>query len=109
MTKDIIPITLRVSDRSTQFGEIPENGRIWSLSQKVKTYGQRLAQQVSIGFSIDLAEGVKPVIYQKSAKFSRKIKIQEVKKAIEETQKDTFDLPLWSDRSKAESIKRNSE
>ncbi len=102
-TKDILPITLRVGDGSTQPGEIPENDEIWSSNQKVKTYGERLAQQVSIGFSIDLAEGVEPVIHQKSAKFPGKIIIQEVKKAMEEAQKDTSDLALWSDGSKAES------
>ncbi len=102
-TKDILLITLRVGNGNTQPGELPEKNEIWSLSQKVKTYGQRLAQQVSIGFSIDLAEGVEPVIHQKSAEFPGEIIIQEVKKAMDEAQKDTSDLALWSDGSKAES------
>lgn len=34
------------------------------------------------------------MIYQKSAKFSRKIIIQEVKKAIKEAQKDISNLAL---------------
>lgn len=69
----------------------------------MKIYGQRLTQQVSISFSIDLAKGVEPVIHQKSAEFPREIIIQEGKKAMDETQKDTSDLTLWSDGYKAES------
>lgn len=66
-TKEILPITLRAGDGGTQPGELPENYEIWFSGQKVRTYGQRLAQQVSIGSSIDLAEGVEPVIHQKKS------------------------------------------
>lgn len=84
LTKDIYPISLRVSDGSTKLSELLENDDIWSLNQKVKTYGQCLAYQLSIGFSINLAKGVEAIIHEKSAKFLKKIIIQEVKKAIEE-------------------------
>lgn len=47
--KYILPITLEAGDESAQPGELPENDEIWSLHQKVKTYGQYLAQQVSVG------------------------------------------------------------
>lgn len=64
------------------------------MNQKFKTYVYYLAQQISVGFSIDLIEGVKPMIYQKFDEFPRKIIIQEIKKIIEEAQKDISDLTL---------------
>ena len=51
-TKDILPISLRMGDRSAQPKELPENDEIWSPNQKVRAYGQRFPQQVSVGFSI---------------------------------------------------------
>lgn len=65
-TKEILPISLRASEGNTQPGELSETDDIWSSRQKVKTYGQHLAQQVSIDFLIDLTEGVEPVIHQKN-------------------------------------------
>lgn len=52
---------------------------------------------------MDLAEGVEPMIHQKSAKFPKKIIIQKVKKVIKKAQKNTFNLALWSGGSKAKS------
>lgn len=68
---------------------------------EVKTYGQRLPQQVSVGFSIDSGEGVEPVIRLKSTK--GKLLFKNQKTAIEEAQKDVSDLALWLDGSKLES------
>lgn len=99
-TKDILPVSLRLGDGSVQPGELPENDEIWSLNQKVRTFGQQLAQQVSVDFSIDLAEGVEPVIQFKPAEFSGRIIIQEPKLAIKEAKADLSDLILWSDGSK---------
>ncbi len=101
-TKDILPVSLRIGDGSAQPGELPENDEIWSLNQRVRTYGQYLAQQVSVGFSIDLAEGVEPVIHLKPVEFIGKIIIQESKVAIKEAKEDMSDLILWSDGSKRE-------
>ena len=69
----------------------------------MKNYGQHLAQQVSIGFSIDPAYGVEPVVHQKPMEFPGKIIIQEAKAAIWEAKNDTSCLALWSDGSKVES------
>lgn len=62
--KDALPITLRTADGSAQLGKQPEDDRIWSYKQRVKNYGQQLAQLVSIDFSIDPAYGVEPVVHQ---------------------------------------------
>ena len=48
-TKDILPITLRTGDGSTQPGEQPDSDAVWSSNQKIKSYRQHLAQKVSIG------------------------------------------------------------
>lgn len=47
-----------------------------------------------ISFFIDLAEGVKPVIHPKSAKFLRKIIIKKLKEIIIKVQEDILDLIL---------------
>ena len=65
-------------------------------------YGQHLACQVSVDFSIDLAEGVEPVIHLKPVKFTGKIVIQERKIALKEAKEDTSDLILWSDGSRGD-------
>lgn len=95
--------TLRAGDGSAQPGELPENDEIWSVNPKVKAYGQHLAQQVSVGFSIDPAEGVEPVIHLSLAEFPGKIVVQESKTAKDEAQKDRSDLALWLEGSKLES------
>lgn len=43
------------------------------MNQKVKTYSQHLALQVSISFSIDRIERVKPVIHKKMPSFLRNL------------------------------------
>ena len=58
---------------------------------------------MSIGFSIDPAYGVEPVVHQKPMEFPGKIIIQEAKAAIWEAKNDTSCLALWSDGSKVES------
>ena len=92
--KDILPITLRSGDGSAQPGEQPENDGIWAHNQRAKNYGQHLAQQVSIGFSIDPAYGVEPVVHQKPMEFPGKIIIQEAKAAIWEAKNDISRLVL---------------
>ena len=101
--QDIFPVTLRSDDGSAQPGEQPEDYEIWAHNQRVKNYGQYLAQQVSIGFFIDPAYGIQPVVHQKPMEFPGKIIIQEAKAAIRKAKNDTSYLALWSDRSKVES------
>lgn len=93
---------MRAGDGSAQPGELPENDEIWSFNQRVRTYGEHLARQVSVGFSIDLAEGVEPVIHLKPVEFLGKVIIQEPKVAIKEGKEDMSDLILWSEGSKGE-------
>ncbi len=93
-TKDILPVSLRLGDGSAQLGKLSENDEIWSLNQKVRNLGPQLARQVSVKFSIDLAEGMEPVIHLKPAEFSGKIIIQEPKVAIREAKEDLLDLTL---------------
>lgn len=72
-TKEILPITLRAGDDSTQPGKLQENDEIWASGQKVRTYVLRLAQQAPIRSSIDLVDGVEPVVHQKSFEFPGEI------------------------------------
>ena len=92
-----------MGDGNAQSGEQPEDDGIWAQNQKARDYGQHLAQQVSIGFCIDPAYGVEPVIHQKPTEFSGKIIIQEAKTAISEAKKNTSTSALWSDGVKVES------
>ena len=57
----------------------------------------------SIGFCIDPAEGVEPVINLKHEEFPGRIIVQEPTTAISEAKKVKSDLALWSDGSKIES------
>ena len=61
-TKDILPITLREGDGHAQPEDLPEGDSIWSTTQRIRTYGQHLARQISVGFRIDPAEGVEPIL-----------------------------------------------
>ena len=102
-TKSVLPVTLRSGDRNAQPEEQPEDDGIWAQQQKARNYGQHLAQQVSIGFCIDPAYGVEPVVHQKLTEFPSKIIIQDEKTAILEAKKDSSTLALWTDGSKVES------
>ncbi len=68
-TKEILPVTLREGDGNAQPGDQPESDSIWATSQRIKTYGQHLARMVSVGSSIDPAEGTEPI---STASFPRK-------------------------------------
>ena len=81
-TESVLPVTLRSGDGNAQPGEQPEDDGIWAQQQKARNYGQHLAQQVSIGFCIDPAYGVEPVVHQKPTEFPSKIIIQDEKTAI---------------------------
>lgn len=59
-TKYMLPITLRAGDGNMQLEDQPEYDSVWATTQRIKTSGQYLARQVSVGFSIDPAEGTGP-------------------------------------------------
>lgn len=60
-TKQILSISLRDGDKSSQPGEQPENTLMWAESVKPKLFGHLLAQQVASNNAIDPADGVEPV------------------------------------------------
>lgn len=60
-TKEILPITLQIGDGNAQPEDQPELDYIWASNQRITTYGQQLARQVSVRFSIDPAEGTEPI------------------------------------------------
>lgn len=99
--KEILPITLRLGDGDAQPGELPEDDGIWAQNQKVRNYGQYLAQQVSVNLCIDPAYGVEPVIHHIRTEFPGKIIIQGTTTAISEAKNDTSTLALWSDGSQS--------
>ena len=99
-TKDILPITLRTGDRNAQPRDLPEYDSIWTTNQQIRTYGQHLARQVSVPFSIDPAKGVEPILAGIPAQyFPGKIFMEEKYKAIEKAKKDEANLSLWCDGS----------
>ena len=104
-TKVILLITLRTGDEHARFEDQPEGDGIWASHQKVKSYGQHLACQVTVGFCVDPADRVKLVGNLEQEKFLGKISIREPKAAISDTDKNRSDLALWSDGSRLESGK----
>ena len=72
-----------MGDGNMQPEELPEYDLIWSTNQRIWIYGQHLAQQVLVRFSIDPAERVKPILAISTRFFPRKICIKEKYKAIE--------------------------
>ena len=99
-TKDILPIALRTGDENAQPEDLPECDSIWSSTQRVRTYGQHLAKRVSIGFSINRAEGVEPISAMPVQVFPGKVFIEKRSRAIQVAKEDQADLALWCDGSK---------
>ncbi len=56
-TKAILSITLRIGDENVQPDDHLEQDSIWASNECVVTYGQQLARQVSVNFTIDPAKG----------------------------------------------------
>ncbi len=98
--KDIPPISLRIGDGNAQPEDLSEGDSIWATTQRIRTYGQHLAGQVSVGFSIDPAEGVEPVLAMPSQVFPGKFIIDERDRAIAMAKEHLADLTLWFDGSK---------
>ncbi len=57
LTKNILFMILRIEDGNVQQEDQPKIDSIWASNQDITTYGQQLARQVSVRFSIDQAEG----------------------------------------------------
>ena len=99
-TKGILPITLQIGDGNARPEELPEYDLIWSTNQRIRTYGQHLAKQVSVGFSIDPAEEVEPISAMPVGVFPGKIFMEEKCTTIEIAKRGQADLILWCDGSK---------
>ena len=81
-TKDILPITLRRGDGNAQPEDQPELGSILASNQHITTYGQQLARPVLARFSIDPAEGTKPIRTVPSSVFQGELIIEDKNKAL---------------------------
>ena len=99
-TKEILPITLRVGDGNAQPEDLPEDDSMWASNQRITIYGQRLARQVSVKFSIDPAEGTEPIWAMPGLSFPGKLIIEDRKRAILEAKGGMAHLKLWCDGSK---------
>ena len=84
LAKNILPISLKKGDASYQPGELPENTLMWTENARPTLYGHWLAWQISIGHSIDPADGVEPVEDMEVHRFTGEIVIQPKKEAFEE-------------------------
>ena len=83
-TKSILSHTLRIEDGNDPPGEQPEDDLYWITGRRIRTYGQYLARQVLVNFSIDPAEGVEPILEPSTATFPGNIVIEEkIRQSIE--------------------------
>ena len=102
LIKDIFPITLREGDGYTRPEDLPEGDSIWSTIQRIRTYGQHLARQISVGFCINPAEEVEPILAIPPQVFPEKVFIEDRNRAIQMAKKRLANLTLWCDGSKLE-------
>lgn len=107
--KEILPISLRKGDASSQPRELPENTLMWTENARPTLYGHWLAWQISIEHSIDPADGVEPVEAMEVDRFMGKIVIQSKKNALEEAKKYRTGLFMWTDGSKLVMVPVGSE
>ena len=82
-TKNILSVNFQIRDGNAQPKNLFEYNLIWSTNQQIRTYRQHLAQQVLVIFSVDLAEGRKPILTIPARLFPGKICIKEKCKTIE--------------------------
>lgn len=102
-TKDILPITLRVGDGNAQPEDQQEQDDVWASNQHITIYGQRLARQVSVRFSIDPAEGTEPIRAMLRSIFPGKLIIEDRNRAMLEAKTGIANLKLWGNGSKLDS------
>ena len=100
-TKDILPVTFRTGDGNMQPEDLPEYDLVLTTNQWIRNYRQHLARQVSVRFSIDSSERVRPILANISAQYYlREIFMEEKSRAIEEAKNNQTNLSLWGDGSK---------
>lgn len=100
-TKDILPVSLRKGDESSQPEEQPEDILMWVENTKLKLFGHLLAQQIADNYSIDSADGVEPVqSFGPAICFTGSIIIEEKKKALQEAKRYRAGSIMWVDGSK---------
>ena len=101
LTKEILPISLRVRDGIFQPEELPNNNLMWTHDARPTLYGQWLAWQITVDHSIDPADRVEPVeILKPGTNFQGKIIIDCKKQPLKEATKDRAGLVIWTDESK---------
>ena len=89
-----------MGDGDAQPEDQPEEDLIWSSNRRIIVYGQRLARQVSVNFSIDPAKGTEPIQAMSTLSFPGKLFIEDRNNAILEAETGMPHLKLWCDRSK---------
>ncbi len=100
-TKNILPVSLRKGDESSQSREQPNDTLIWAEQVKPREFGHLLAQKVSSNNAIDPADGVEPVDGMRfTNKFSGTIIIEEEKRAVQEARRYRTGTVMWVDGSK---------
>lgn len=99
-TKDILPITLWTGDGNAQPEDQPEHDSAWATTQRIKTFGQHLARRVSVGFSIDPAEGTEPILVMPLKVFPGRVFVEERNRAFQVAKQGLANAILWCDRSK---------
>ena len=77
-----------------------KNGNAQPEDLHITTYGQRLARQVSVKFSIDPAEGTEPIRAMPGSSFPGKLIIKDRNRAILKAKVEMAYLKLWCDGSK---------
>ncbi len=100
LTKNILPVSLRNGDGDFQPGELSVYDLMWTGNTRPTLYGQWLAWQITIEYSINPADGVEPVATMEPDEFKGRIIIQAKKHAIEEAKKYWPGLVKWTDGSK---------
>lgn len=60
-TKEILPVSMREGDGSSQPGELPENTLMWVENARPTLLGHLLARQLALDHCIDPADGVESV------------------------------------------------
>ncbi len=93
--KKILPISLRVGDRTFQPKQLQKNNLIWTKNARPTLYGQWLAWQMTLDHSFDPADGVEPVeVINPGINFQREIIIDCKKQALRKATKDNAVLVI---------------
>ena len=74
----------------------------YAYNRPIVNYSQQLARKISIGFSIDPAEGTEPIQTVSNSVSLEELIIEDRKKAIVEAKSGKAHFNLWCDGSKLE-------